>query len=111
MNRFIYSEWKQRCLEVIEENYNYYNDHDMDFNEDVINDMIYQEIDNAVIYYADAWAIAYELADNDWSDLYVDFGGIKNISQLAYAALFDKVTNDYQMNGENLIEYFKQQAV
>ena len=43
---------------------------------DVVSQVDMQEIDNAVIYYADAWAIAFELADSDWSDMAGEFGEI-----------------------------------
>lgn len=109
MKRFIYNDWKNDVLDVIEDEMACAYSSHRDVDEDFIQDLICQEIDNAVIYYADAWAIAFELADSDWSDMASEFGEITNICQLAYAALFDKVQDDHQMVASELLEYFKEE--
>jgi len=108
-NKFIYNQWKNDVLDVIEDAVaSAYSSH-RDVDEDFITDLIYQEIDRSVIYYADAWAIAFELADSDWADMAAEFGEITNICQLAYAALYDKVQEDHQMESSYLLEYFKEE--
>ena len=63
---------------------------DADENEfqDSLDSFIHDYIDNACIYYADCWAICYELANNDFE---IDQTGetAKNIQELAYWALYD----------------------
>lgn len=109
MKRFIYNDWKRDVLDVIEDEIECAYSSHRDVDEDTIQDLICQEIDNAVIYYADAWAIAFELADSDWSDMAVEYGEITNICQLAYAALLDKVQEDREMDADALLEYFEQE--
>ena len=58
-------------------------------------EIIHQEIDNAVIYYADCFAIVQELFVTDWKDH--EFGEITNIQQLAYTALYDYVTDNLEI--------------
>ena len=109
MKRFIYNDWKSDVLDVIEDEVESAYSNHRDVDEDTIQDLIHQEIDNAVIYYADAWAIAFELADSDWADMAAEFGEITNICQLAYAALYAKVQDDHQMQASELLEYFKEE--
>ena len=56
---------------------------------DNLHEFIATELDNAVIYYADAFNIITELQFTDWSDS--DFGPITNVSEAAYAALNDLI--------------------
>ncbi len=58
-------------------------------------EIIHQEIDNAVIYYADCFAIVQELFVTDWKGN--EFGEITNIQQLAYTALYDYVTDNLEI--------------
>ena len=58
-------------------------------------EIIHQEIDNAVIYYADCFAIVQELFVTDWKDH--EFGEITNITQLAYTALHDYVSDNLEI--------------
>jgi hypothetical protein len=104
MKRFIYNEWKKEAIDSLNgEIASAFSCH-RDFTEDMVDDFIAQEIDDAVIYYSDAWAIAYELADSDWAHL----GEITNINQLAYVALFDKVHSDSDMEAATLLGYLEE---
>lgn len=60
-----------------------------------VYDIINQEIDNAVIYYADCFAIVQELFVTDWKDH--EFGEITNIQQLAYISLYDYVIDNLEI--------------
>lgn len=57
--------------------------------EDQVWDIINQSIDNAVIYYADCFAIVAELNFTHWGTS--EFGRIDDISHLAFAALHEFV--------------------
>jgi len=63
---------------------------DADENEfqDSLDSLVHSYIDNACIYYADCWAICYELASSDFE---IEQTGetAKNINELAYWALYD----------------------
>jgi hypothetical protein len=58
-------------------------------------EFIHEEIDRAVIYYADCFAIVQELFVTDWKDN--EFGEITNIQQLAYTALYDLVVDNIEV--------------
>ena len=64
--------------------------HDADENEiqDSLESFMHSYIDNKCIYYADCWAICYELASSDFE---IEQTGetAKNITELAYWALYD----------------------
>lgn len=62
---------------------------------DQIVDWIHQSIDNAVIYYADCFDIVRELGFTDWEGN--EFGPITNISQAAYAALYEHVNENIDL--------------
>ena len=78
---------------------------DADENEfqDSLDSLVHSYIDNKCIYYADCWAICYELANNDFE---IDQTGetAKNIQELAYWALYDL---SYQIDIDLLIESVK----
>tara|TARA_R110001592_G_scaffold106838_2_gene299458 strand:+ start:82 stop:408 length:327 start_codon:yes stop_codon:yes gene_type:complete len=61
---------------------------------------------DACIYYADCWAICYELANNDFE---IDQTGetAKNIQELAYWSLYDL---SYSIDLDLLIESVKRKA-
>lgn len=56
---------------------------------------IHQSIDSAVIYYADCFEIVRELGFTDWEGN--EFGPITNISQAAYAALYEHVNENIDL--------------
>ena len=58
-------------------------------------EFIHQEIDNAVMYYSDCFAIIKELHCTHWEDN--EFGNITNISQLAFVALYDFVVDNLEL--------------
>jgi hypothetical protein len=60
-----------------------------------LDQFINEEIDRAVIYYADCFAIIEDLNVTDWSDS--DFGNITNITQLAYISLSDFVYDNLDL--------------
>ena len=78
---------------------------DVDANEiqDILNDFIHSYIDNKCIYYADCWAICYELANNDF-EIAQTGETAKNITELAYWALYDL---SYEIDIDLLIESVK----
>ncbi len=55
---------------------------------DMLSELTHEYIDNKCIYYADCWAICYELANNDFE---IEQTGetAKNITELAYWVLYD----------------------
>ena len=63
--------------------------------EDQVWDWIHQSIDNAVIYYTDCFEIVRELGFTDWEDN--ELGPITNISQAAYAALSEHVSENIDL--------------
>lgn len=68
-----------------------------------IEEYIATSIDNACIYYSDCFDICKELNATDFTD-YELFGEIKSINQLAYAALYEYVFEEYDTDGaEDLI--------
>ena len=62
---------------------------------DQVWDWIHQSIDSAVIYYADCFEIVRELGFTDWEGN--EFGPITNISQAAYAALYEHVNENIDL--------------
>ena len=66
----------------------YLRDADEDEIQDSLESFVHGYIDNACIYYADCWAICYELASSDFE---IEQTGetAKNITELAYWALYD----------------------
>ena len=62
-------------------------------------EFVHQEIENAVIYYADCMDIVKELNFYNWGDDLVahEFGEIKNICHLAYVALFEYVQDNIEL--------------
>lgn len=98
MKEFNLNQWLEETAQMIADELR-----EADPNEyvDGFFELLHQEIDRAVIYYADAVAIIYELgfySDYDKSD----FAPFKNISQIAFAGLYEtacermepKVTNE-----------------
>jgi len=73
-------------------------------NYDSIQEYIYSIINNAVIYYADAWAIAYELGDNNFENP-ITGETCKNITELAYYSLLDYVRGE--INIDTIIENYE----
>jgi hypothetical protein len=70
-----------------------------------LEDEIRGEIENgnACIYYSDCFDICKELNATDFTD-YEMFGEIKSINQLAYAALYEYVFDEYDIDeAEQLI--------
>tara|TARA_R110001606_G_C14962406_1_gene602041 strand:+ start:194 stop:505 length:312 start_codon:yes stop_codon:yes gene_type:complete len=55
-------------------------------------EMIHQEIDSAVIYYSDCFDIIKALSYTSWEDN--EFGEINNITQLAFTALYEFVSEN-----------------
>jgi len=62
---------------------------------DQVWDWIHQSIDCAVIYYADCFDIVRELGFTDWE--HAEFAPITNISQAAYAALYEHVNENIDL--------------
>jgi len=62
---------------------------------DQIVEWIHQSIDNAVIYCSDCFEIVRELGFTDWEGN--EFGPITNISQAAYAALYEHVNENIDL--------------
>ncbi len=58
-------------------------------------EFIHQDIDNAVIYYSDCFAILQELHFTDWKD--IQFGKVTNITQLAFIALYEFVVDNLEI--------------
>ena len=56
--------------------------------QDSLDSFVHSYIDNKCIYYADCWAICYELANSDFQ---IEQTGetAKNITELAYWSLYD----------------------
>ena len=69
----------------------------IELDEDSINEYIYSVIENAVIYYADSWAIAYELGENDFENP-ITGETCKNITELAYYSLLDYVQGEIDID-------------
>ena len=63
---------------------------------DNLHEFIATELENAVIYYVDAFNIIAELNFTDWSDN--DFGPITNVSQAAYVALNEFVGEEISIS-------------
>ena len=60
---------------------------------DDLHDQLLADIDNDCIYYHNCWDICKQIApSNGWDDL--EFAPITNISQLAYAALYEFATDN-----------------
>lgn len=64
-------------------------------NADDIQEFIWQEIDNACIYYADCWAICAELSATDFTIYGSD---IHTVNQLACIALDEYVQDELDVN-------------
>jgi len=60
-----------------------------------INEFIDEEIERAVIYYSDCFAIIEDLHVTDWKDS--DFGEITNITQLAFVSLSEFVFDNLDL--------------
>ena len=58
-------------------------------------DFIHEEIDRECIYYSNCFEIIRDLNYTDWKDN--EFGEINNISQLAYIALYEFVTDNIKL--------------
>lgn len=71
---------------------------------DSIQEYINSVIDNQVIYYADAWAIAYELGENDFENP-ITGETCKNITELAFYSLLDYVQNELDI--DSIIENYE----
>jgi hypothetical protein len=69
----------------------------IELDEDSIQEYIYSVIDNAVIYYADSWSIAYELGDNNFENP-ITGETCKNITELAYYSLLDYVQGEIDID-------------
>ena len=68
---------------------------DPDF--DSVQDYIYSVIENQVIYYADSWAIAYELGSNDFENP-ITGETCKDITELAFYSLLDYVQEEIDID-------------
>ena len=58
-------------------------------------ELIYEEIERECIYYADCFEIVRALHITDWKDN--EFGEITNIMQLAFAALYEFVSDNLEI--------------
>ena len=74
--------------------------------QDSLDSLVHSYIDNACIYYADCWAICYELANNDF-EINQTGETAKNIQELAYWALYNL---SYLIDTDLLIESVKPKA-
>jgi hypothetical protein len=75
------------------------NDHSVDAGD--LAEQLNNEIDNDVIYYNDCWDICKEIAPNyDWDKM--ELAPITNISQLAFAALYEYAYQNIDL--EKLLE-------
>ena len=72
-----------------------YLQHDPEATYDDLHDHMMTDIDNACIYYADCFDIIKELNFTDFTDS--DFT-ISNVSQAAYAALYEFATDNLDIN-------------
>ena len=61
-------------------------------------ELIYEEIERECIYYADCFEIVRALHITDWKDN--EFGEITNITQLAFAALYEYVSENLEVEAE-----------
>jgi len=91
MNKFYYSDFRENVQDAI------ITDLPNNVSEDDANDFVREWVDNACIYYADAWAICNAIAPSDWSDLAAEFGEINNITTLAYCALLEHTMQDERL--------------
>ena len=80
------------------------NNIDLDY--DSIQEYIYSIIDDQVIYYTDAWAIAYELGENEFNNP-ITGETCKNITELAFYSLLDYVQNELDI--DSIIEDYETQ--
>lgn len=62
-------------------------------------EFIHQAIDTECIYYSDCFDIIKALNVTDWSDM-EDFGTIKSITHLAFASLYEFVSNNIEIISE-----------
>ncbi len=58
-------------------------------------ELIHEEIERECIYYADCFEIVRALHITDWKDN--EFGEITNITQLAFAALYEFVSDNLEI--------------
>ena len=61
-------------------------------------ELIYEEIERECIYYADCFEIVRALNITDWKDN--EFGEITSITQLAFAALYEYVSENLEVEAE-----------
>jgi len=61
-------------------------------------ELIHEEIERECIYYADCFEIVRALYITDWKDN--EFGEITNITQLAFAALYEYVSENLEVEAE-----------
>ena len=61
-------------------------------------ELIHEEIERECIYYADCFEIVRALHITDWKDN--EFGEITNITQLAFAALYEYVSENLEVEAE-----------
>jgi len=98
-----------KFIKDLEEQIIYHINNDMLENDyDSIQEYIYQVIDSEVIYYADAWAIADDLGNNDFENP-ITGETCKNITELAFYSLLDYVQNE--LNIEDIIESLEEEGV
>ena len=98
MKEFNLNKWLEETAQMIADELR-----EADPNEyvDGFYELLHQEIDRAVIYYSDAVAIIYELgfySDYDKSD----FAPFKNISQIAFAGLYETACERMEPNVTDL---------
>ena len=86
---------KYKWLEEQTESLTEYLQHDPEATYDDLHDHMMTDIDNACIYYADCFDIIKELHFTDFTDS--DFT-ITNVSQAAYAALYEFATYNLDIN-------------
>lgn len=61
-------------------------------------ELIHEEIERECIYYADCFEIVRALHITDWKDN--EFGEITNITQLAFTALYEYVSENLEVEAE-----------
>jgi hypothetical protein len=86
---------KYKWLEEQTESLTEYLQHDPEATYDDLHDYMMTDIDNACIYYATCFDIIKELHFTDFTDS--DFT-VSNVSQAAYAALYEFATDNLDIN-------------
>ena len=92
--------------EAINEDLAYCYSKNMDIEEDQVHEFIHTHIENHTIYSNDAWAIAYELGENDFENP-ITGETCKNIYELAFYSLLDYVQSEIDVT--EILESFNTQ--